>query len=250
MKIAIYSGPGVGERSGESAFHALRRVLPEAEIIQVSSEEIIRGLLQVDTALLVMPGGRDLPYCNALNGKGTDQIRNFVRSGGRYLGFCAGAYFGSAQVEFERGSQNEVVGRRELSFFPGKAIGSALTPGAFSYANEDSATVATVSDQGGAEVQVYFDGGCYFEGEDRSVEVISRYLDIPEHPPAAVVCRFGLGRALLSGVHPEFSSGWPGSKRPDIDGILSRNQQQRDLFLLAYLEALGMTPRRPAVANA
>lgn len=49
----------------------------------------------------------------------------YVQSGGSYLGLCAGAYYASSQVEFEPGSTLEVVGDRELDFFPGTARGAA-----------------------------------------------------------------------------------------------------------------------------
>lgn len=50
----------------------------------------------------------------------------FVHAGGRYLGLCAGAYYGCARVVFEPGTPLEVVGDRELAFFPGIARGAAF----------------------------------------------------------------------------------------------------------------------------
>jgi glutamine amidotransferase-like uncharacterized protein len=53
----------------------------------------------------------------------------FVQSGGAYLGLCAGAYYATARVVFEPGTPMEVVGDRELAFFPGIGRGCAF-PGA------------------------------------------------------------------------------------------------------------------------
>lgn len=50
----------------------------------------------------------------------------FVTQGGSYLGLCAGAYYACARVEFEPGTPLEVVGDRELAFFPGIAQGAAF----------------------------------------------------------------------------------------------------------------------------
>jgi glutamine amidotransferase-like uncharacterized protein len=50
----------------------------------------------------------------------------FVQGGGSYLGLCAGAYYGCARVVFEPGTPLEVVGDRELAFFPGIARGAAF----------------------------------------------------------------------------------------------------------------------------
>ena len=64
--------------------------------------------------------------------KATDQTAaappapDYVKSGGSYLGLCAGAYYGCARVVFEPGTPLEVVGGRELQFFPGTARGAAF----------------------------------------------------------------------------------------------------------------------------
>lgn len=91
--------------------------------------------------MLVIPGGADLPYVNDLSGDGTARIRKYVESGGkiqhslktkanrltviigRYLGICAGGYFGASEVQFEKGTPLEVCGPRDLKFFPGVARG-------------------------------------------------------------------------------------------------------------------------------
>jgi glutamine amidotransferase-like uncharacterized protein len=50
-------------------------------------------------------------------------------AGGSYLGLCAGAYYGSSRVVFEPGTPLEVIGDRELAFFPGIARGAAYPGG-------------------------------------------------------------------------------------------------------------------------
>jgi glutamine amidotransferase-like uncharacterized protein len=53
------------------------------------------------------------------------RLVEYVRAGGAYLGLCAGAYYACSRVEFEPGGPLEVVGNRELGFFPGVAAGAA-----------------------------------------------------------------------------------------------------------------------------
>jgi hypothetical protein len=53
----------------------------------------------------------------------------FVNSGGSYLGLCAGAYYACSSVQFEQGSRLQVLGDRELAFFPGIACGAAYPGG-------------------------------------------------------------------------------------------------------------------------
>lgn len=73
--------------------------------------------------MLVMPGGADLPYCTLLNGIGNQNIKEFVQNGGI---ICAGSYYGSTYVEFDKNEPLEVLSERELAFFPGKTIGPIL----------------------------------------------------------------------------------------------------------------------------
>ena len=53
---------------------------------------------------------------------GTDTIRQFVESGGSYLGMCAGGYFGADRIVFDDGGPLEVIGVRDLKFFQGMSL--------------------------------------------------------------------------------------------------------------------------------
>lgn len=151
-----------------------------------------------------MPGGRDIPYHKKFTGKINHEIKQFVEVGGSYLGICAGGYYGAASIAFDQGGPLEVVGERELSFFPGIAIGPAYTDKRFVYASEEGARIAKLSYKDRI-VDNYFNGGCYFQDADHyeSVEVIARYAELPTSPAAIVKCSVGKGVALLIGTHPE-----------------------------------------------
>ncbi|MCH9609952.1 MAG: hypothetical protein S4CHLAM81_12500 [Chlamydiales bacterium] len=148
--------------------------------------------------LVIIPGGRDLPYHNHLKGEANSRIRRFVENGGNYLGICAGAYYGASEVLFEEGGPLEVIGKRELSFFNGKAVGPALGKGQFAYGSERGAKEVSLEWANG-QAPAYYNGGCYFDGKD--AEVIAHYEEI--NLPAIVCCQVGSGRAILSGVHLE-----------------------------------------------
>lgn len=64
--------------------------------------------------------------------------------GGKFLGICAGAYYGSCEVKFETEGPLEVVGKRELQFFPGTAYGPAYGLRKFCYENNSGAQIATL----------------------------------------------------------------------------------------------------------
>ncbi len=60
--------------------------------IPIRAEEIAGGLLQREpTPLLLVPGGSARLKAAALGEAGLEAVRDYVRAGGNYLGFCGGA---------------------------------------------------------------------------------------------------------------------------------------------------------------
>jgi biotin--protein ligase len=149
-----------------------------------------------DGVLLIMPGGADLPYTGKLNGKGNAIISEYIATGGKYLGICAGAYYGSSSIEFGVGTKLEVVGDRELKLFNGKAIGPAF--GKYSYLDNSGAIPAQVVVDPVGELLIFFNGGCYFSAGD--CKVISTYSQL--NLPAIISVKNN--NVILSGVHFEY----------------------------------------------
>ena len=193
----------------------LQQLVTKFEIKEVSAKDVIDGTCFKNANLLIIPGGRDIPYVEKLKGHAMTNIRDFVYDGGGYFGVCAGAYFAADYCEFEKGSSLEVCGERYLKFFPGKARG-CVYPG-FRYNSEEGARVVNVCLQGTKTENLpivedtfpaYYNGGCEFIKDNKkipnNVSVIARYQDILDKI-AVVLCKFGNGKALLSGVHPEMN---------------------------------------------
>lgn len=203
-EVLVYLDEGVSFPSYKHTVHALKEEL--AFLIRTVDH---RFFLTTDwhekTALVVFPGGRDLPYHTNLQGLANRNIQAYVQKGGSFLGICAGGYYGAAEIEFEKDGELEICASRELGFFSGKAIGPAYGNNLFRYESEAGAREAWIEWEQGF-CSVYFNGGCRFEGTEAcsNVKVIARYNDLPETPPAVVHCRVGKGVALLSGVHPEY----------------------------------------------
>ncbi|KAG2452489.1 hypothetical protein HYH02_002728 [Chlamydomonas schloesseri] len=142
--VMVYNGEGAGYRSARTALESAREFLaPGVHVRFLSTSELLEGSWVDRCLLLIMPGGADLPYCKHLNGRGNRIIRGYVEAGGAYLGICAGAYYACSRVEFEPGSRLQVVGDRELAFFPGRARGAAY-PG-FDYLSEAGSTAAPLA---------------------------------------------------------------------------------------------------------
>lgn len=199
--------------------YSLRRLLsPNYAVIPISESVILKEPWAPTCALLVIPGGADLGYCRVLNGEGNRRISEFVRRGGAYLGLCAGGYYGSSKCEFEVGNKPlEVIGSRELGFFPGTCRGGAFK--GFEYHSENGARAVVLKVVKGAfEDSVpetfasYYNGGGVFVDVDKSqgrkIEVLASYnddldVDGDDEKAALVLCHVGDGKALLSGPHPE-----------------------------------------------
>lgn len=203
--ILVYSGEGVGGRAGEIVPSTLRAELGDTiwSIDTITANEIIGGRLN-EARALVVPGGADAPYCRDLFGAGCAAIRRFVAGGGIYLGFCAGAYFAARAIEWNRGQPDEIIAPRELAFFPGIAVGPVSGPGTYDPASDRGAQVVRLLTADGSEAWSFFNGGCAFIGDAPRATVLARYADYPGTPPAAVTVPFGEGRAILSGIHPEY----------------------------------------------
>ncbi|KAJ2787458.1 biotin holocarboxylase synthetase [Coemansia interrupta] len=229
LNVLVYSGPGVSSNSQTFLMRTLRQFLSHRyAIIPVDQTMLRTQPWETKAALFVMPGGRDLPYTVELNGDINRRIRQWVQNGGRYLGLCAGGYYGSGRCEFEPGTPIEIIGSRELAFFSGSCIGTAY-PG-YDYKSETGARAAEVTvDQSAfnvsqklwksdpSHVRIYYNGGGYFvpEESDTNVTVLVRYAPDVTNPhnrsqkvadaAAAISCKVGRGVAVLTGLHPEYA---------------------------------------------
>lgn len=210
--------------SVKHCLYTLRRLLsPNYAVISVTENALLKEPWTASCALLVFPGGADLGYCRILNGEGNARITQYVRRGGKYLGLCAGGYYGSSRCEFEIGDKKmEVVGSRELAFFPGTCRGSAFK--GFVYHSEAGAKAAELSvtkESFTAGVlpstfrSYYNGGGVYVDAgkmKDQGVQVLASYVqpldvcgntDDGADTAAVVYCKVGDGAAILTGPHPE-----------------------------------------------
>eukprot|EP00898_Chlorokybus_atmophyticus_P000177 jgi/Chlat1/115/Chrsp1S03216 len=260
--VRVYAGPGTGARGVLSVIEAVRETVGSAyRVTEILPDELIAGGWETSTALLIIPGGADLPYCAVLNGRGTERIKQFVNDGGAYLGICAGAYFGSAHCEFAKGTELEVVGTRELAFHPGTARGPVLKP--YTYNSEAGACLAPLRlVPEGTLVYSYFNGGCeltdvpeeapegFRGGKTLAVYQLIGREGNPVHKIAACACKWGEGVAVLSGVHAELDYSWLQEDANDdvrtlCLGLRSTDSRRRVLWV-SLLKACGLNCDQPA----
>lgn len=201
--VRIYRGKGVDPKGLRECVKSLEHCAQPIQIEMIKPHEFLSTEWEKNCDVLLFPGGRDLPYVEALQGEACSRIRDFVLSGGRFFGICAGAYFASSFVEFEKGEELEITGHRELSFFPGRAVGPVFEKNRFRYHSLEGARSAWI-DTKKTQLPVFYHGGCYFEEAENfsQVEILATYAE--KLLPAIVLCQVGRGKALLSGVHLEY----------------------------------------------
>lgn len=154
--------------------------------------------------LYVQPGGGDLKPAWRRLRRASPAVRDFVASGGRYLGFCLGGYLAGHSPGFGllEGDTDQYCGT------PGAEVG-------------DRATVIEVQWDGRLR-RLYFEDGCCFAPGPCTQEVAT----YRNGRPAAVVSPFGAGRVAVCGPHPEASDDWFSD-----DGLVPVRPSGRDLAL-------------------
>jgi glutamine amidotransferase-like uncharacterized protein len=174
------------------------------------ASDILDGACLEKARLLIMPGGADLYYKEKLDGQGNANIQTFVENGGAYLGICAGAYYGCDTLSWGAGSAHEISGSRQLGFFKGCAVGPIAE-----FIQEGDITkswrniVRLTGDFLSKVHHAFYAAGPYFiadEGTSQSCEVLARYDEILEKPPAIIRLNYGAGAVVLSAVHIEYGA--------------------------------------------
>jgi N-formylglutamate amidohydrolase/glutamine amidotransferase PdxT len=97
IQVAIYKGTGTGD-SRAKLIKALKTE-PAFKIRDVTVDDIRAGKLK-GCQVLIQPGGGGGVQGRALGEEGREKIREFVKSGGGYVGVCAGAYLATCDYEW------------------------------------------------------------------------------------------------------------------------------------------------------
>lgn len=188
MQFALYDGPGVSSLSQ----NCIKKLF---ESFNIKIELITAPLTKLHQYHgLIIPGGADLPYIDALGSQGMHTIKQFIQHGGVYLGICAGAYFGSQDIDF----QPNIKGER-LNLLSVKAHGPKYKP----YIH-NSRIGARAADQyfDNSKCTLYVNGGGWFEHHDPQLNF--SYYD--DQTPSCVIGQNKKGLVILSMPHFEISS--------------------------------------------
>ncbi|MER7984080.1 BPL-N domain-containing protein [Streptomyces noursei] len=188
----VYRGPAARPAGCSEAVAALLEAGPWDLDVRYTgpSEEVPLSLTSLAHAhLYAQPGGGSLGPAYRRLRKHGDEIRAYVRGGGRYLGFCLGGYLAGDDPGFD--------------LLPGDTDQYIATPGA-TVTHDDDTVVETR--WRGLPRTVYFQDGPHFlldPGADATV--LATY---PNGTVAAVVAPCGAGKIAVVGPHPEATDDW------------------------------------------
>jgi glutamine amidotransferase-like uncharacterized protein len=173
---------------------------------------------------LFMPGGHSQAFARKLNGVGNKRIKDFINSGGSYLGICGGAYYACENIEF-KGQYLNVLVENELNLFKCTAKGSIsqLTNNTHFGNTIFSKNAVALRTKDDYLVNVFYSGGPFFIplNDDKFTE-LARYDDISK--PCVVQKQYGQGSVVLCAVHPEYTY------EKIKDSFIPANEQETNVF--------------------
>lgn len=186
----IYNGPVAAEEGPEAAAAIAEQVgLPVKFVADLAELPQLLG----QAAVFIIGGTVDdmNPMVDAFTPEVAAALKEYLRSGGRYLGICGGGFVAS-------------TGWEEGDAFV-KTLG--IVPAESGDFMEDSEPQIVQIRWLGETYPMYFQAGPVFELEQspEAVRVIAKYAD---GQIAALISSYGSGKVAVCGPHPEAPESW------------------------------------------
>lgn len=204
----VYQGPGACESCSKSAFEMATLAGFRAQFVGPNQAD---EKLFAEAKVYLQPGGRSIEAAKAMSPKFMDSVRYFVKNGGGYVGYCAGAFIATAEIRDE--------GVAGFAIFPGRSwlwLGVSDNPNIISIRWDLS------------QREMFWEGGPSMDLSQ--VDLVHKQVDVvatyPDGKIAAARTYFGRGRVFLAGVHPEASQFWR-----DAAGLQDRDGLDWDLAI-------------------
>ena len=202
IKVAVYDDKGATGK-GIPSVEAILGKAADIKVTRLKGADIANGGLQ-EYDLVMFTGGSGSAEAAGLGEKGREEVRDFVRHGGGYVGICAGAYLACTGFEWGVGVLNAKTvsskwrrGQGEVKV-EGEAFGEKLTDRGVRYANGPIIKADVRNDLPEFETLVSFRS----ELAENETPV-----GVMVNAPAMVRSSFGLGRVFTSSPHPEQTAG-------------------------------------------
>jgi hypothetical protein len=189
--VLVYSGPAVCDGCAAAIGDVVKAA--GLQVRYVGRPDKVAGLLAGASAFVV-PGTNDNiePMRRNFNRSVRSALRAYLSGGGRYWGLCGGAFLA---VQHYWATDTQYV--TALGIVPANAE---------TYSNTDKAHLEKVRWYGQVR-WMYYQGGPYFilsKGHP-PVSVLATYSD---GSIAALSYRYGSGKVILTGPHPEATVDW------------------------------------------
>jgi biotin protein ligase-like protein len=206
----VYRGPASTPGCPEAVAAALARSRWGLEVRYVGPKERLQlGPEAFSRAVLyAQPGGGSLRRAWRKLDRHAPLVREFVRSGGGYLGFCLGGYLAGRTPGF--------------GLLPGDTDRWIASPGApVTHAGDAVTTVLW----GGVRRKLYVQDAPWFDldPDEGAADVLATYAN---GLPAAVSAPFGSGTVGVVGPHPEASADWFSDVGLDVPADLGADLTQ------------------------
>jgi putative intracellular protease/amidase len=202
IKVAVYDDKGATGK-GIPSVEAILGQTADIKVTRLKGADIANGGLQ-GYDLVMFTGGSGSAEAAGLGEKGREEVRDFVRHGGGYVGICAGAYLACTGFEWGVGVLNAKTvspkwrrGQGEVKI-DGQAFGEKLADRGIRYANGPIIKADVRKDLPEFEVLVTFRSELALNDTPVGVMV---------NAPAMARSSYGLGRVFTSSPHPEQTTG-------------------------------------------
>jgi hypothetical protein len=207
LKVAIYDGKGASDDGIENMVERIKSI-PQASVTLVKATDWSTiDLRPFD--VVVFSGGSGSIQAEAIGEAGLNNVREYVRGGGGYVGVCAGAYLACSNFKWALGILNaETVSSKwkrgqafvdlELTDEGRKLLGDVKGTFKVRYHNGPIIKPAERTDVPAYKPVTVFRSEIAEYGSPVGVMVNS---------PAQAIGTFGKGRVFISSPHPENTPG-------------------------------------------
>ena len=210
IRVALFDDAGAFGKGVPRVTEQLGRTT-DIKVTVVKGKDIAGGVLK-DFAVVIFSGGSGHKEADAIGEQGRENVREFVRNGGGYVGICAGAYLACSGFSWGVGVINAKtvsskwqrgVGTVQIEVTPlGKQITSLpAKKHDIRYANGPIIKPDTREGLAAYEPLAFFRTELASNGSPAGAMV---------NTPAIVRGTFGKGRVISSSPHPEQTDGMEG----------------------------------------
>ena len=207
IHVAIFEDKGVAGKGVPRSMQFLTNA-PNIQVAKLNGSAVASGAL-TNFDVIIFSGGSGSQQAASLGDKGREEVRNFVKQGGGYIGICAGAYLACSGFDWGLGIINGKTvsskwqrgkGTVRIETVPERNAAIGLTPGKHDvlYANGPIIRSAERRDLPQLETLAYFRSELVKNGTPEGIMINS---------PAIAQSTFGKGRVLFCSPHPEQTDG-------------------------------------------